>query len=62
MFPRRLSIPRAQATVAGAFLRAIGQGKSYQEAAAFANKAASVLVSSFGARLPIQIVKEKLVA
>lgn len=47
---------------AGAFLYAINNGSSYAEAAAFANHAASVLVSSFGARLPIEIVQEKLLA
>lgn len=47
---------------AGAFLWAIGNGKTYEEAAAFANLAASVLVSSFGARLPIDLVKSKLLA
>ena len=36
---------------AGAFLHAIGDGKSYREAAIFANKAASVVVSQFGPRL-----------
>lgn len=47
---------------AGAFLHQIGQGKSFEEAAAFANKAASLLVSSFGARLPIADVKSRLIA
>jgi len=45
---------------AGAFLWAVGRGQSYEDAASFANLAASVLVSSFGARLPIALVKEKL--
>ncbi|MEX2327124.1 MAG: adenosine kinase, partial [Pseudomonadales bacterium] len=45
---------------AGAFLYAINAGMTYEEAATLANLAASVLVSSFGARLPIEIVNEKL--
>jgi sugar/nucleoside kinase (ribokinase family) len=45
---------------AGAFLYAINSGKTYEEAAAQANLAASVLVASFGARLPIELVNEKL--
>lgn len=47
---------------AGAFLYAINTGKSFPEAAAFANRAASVLVSSFGARLTMDVVKSKLLA
>lgn len=45
---------------AGAFLSAINAGHSYAEAAAFANRAASLLVSSYGARLANDVVKEKL--
>lgn len=45
---------------AGAFLYALNAGKTYEEAAALANLAASVLVASFGARLPIELVDEKL--
>lgn len=45
---------------AGAFLRKIGEGATYEDAAAFANNAASVLVSSFGARLTMDIVKSRL--
>lgn len=36
---------------AGAFLAALDQGKSYADAAAFANRAAAVVVSQFGPRL-----------
>lgn len=36
---------------AGAFLAAIDQGKSYPDAAAFANRCAAVVVSQFGPRL-----------
>ncbi len=45
---------------AGAFLWAIGQGKSYEDAAGFANLAASVLVSQFGARLPTELIRAEL--
>ena len=47
---------------AGAFLHHIGQGKTYEEAAAFANRAASLLVSSFGARLTGDVVREQLLS
>ncbi len=47
---------------AGAFLKKIGDGSSFEDAAAFANQAASLLVSSFGARLPIELVNEMLIA
>lgn len=42
---------------AGAFLAQINQGKSYGQAAAVANKAASKLVSQFGARLNLEEIK-----
>lgn len=45
---------------AGAFLYAINNGKSYTEAAAIANRAASLLVASFGARLPTDLLKREL--
>lgn len=47
---------------AGAFLYAITTGKNFAEAAAFANRAASVLVASFGARLPIDVVRSRLLS
>lgn len=47
---------------AGAFLYAINAGKTYPEAAAFANRAASVLVSSFGARLPGAVMQSQVVS
>lgn len=47
---------------AGAFLYAISAGQSYTEAAAFANRAASLLVSSFGARLPLDVVRSQLLS
>lgn len=45
---------------AGAFLYAIGTGASFESAARFANRAASLLVGSFGARLPTQVVQREL--
>jgi sugar/nucleoside kinase (ribokinase family) len=45
---------------AGAFLYALSKGKSFSEAAALANKSASILISSFGARLPIETVETEL--
>lgn len=45
---------------AGAFLHAICQGKSFAEAAALANKSASLLVTNFGARLSTRDVQTKL--
>lgn len=47
---------------AGAFLYAINKGDSYPEAAAFANRAASLLVASFGARLPMDTIKAELLS
>ena len=47
---------------AGAFLYAINTGRDFAEAAAFANRAASVLVSSFGARLTVDVVRAKLLS
>lgn len=45
---------------AGAFLYCINNGKNYEEAAAFANRAASTLVSSYGARLTMDVINEKI--
>ncbi len=45
---------------AGAFLYALSKGKSYPEAAGLANKSASLLISNFGARLPIETVESEL--
>lgn len=47
---------------AGAFLYSINNGKNYEEAAAFANRAASALVASFGARLTMDVIKEKILS
>ncbi len=47
---------------AGSFLYALSRGKSFQEAAILANKAASLLISSYGARLTADIVHQKLSA
>ena len=46
---------------AGAFLHALSNGKSFPEAAKLANKSASLLISNFGARLPIGTVESELV-
>ena len=45
---------------AGSFLFALCRGQSFQEAAILANQSASLLISNFGARLPIDIVDEHL--
>ena len=45
---------------AGAFLYQISQGLAWDKAAAFANRSASLLVSSFGARLTMDVVSEHL--
>lgn len=47
---------------AGAFLYAINAGQTFAEAASFANRAASLLVSSFGARLPMDVIRSRLLA
>lgn len=47
---------------AGAFLYAISTGKSYEEAASFANLSASVLVSSFGARLTMDVISSRILS
>ena len=45
---------------AGSFLFALCRGQSFQEAAALANRSASLLISNFGARLPMDIVETQL--
>ncbi len=45
---------------AGSFLWAMSQGQGFETAAELANKAASILVSSFGARLPQDVVTHNL--
>ncbi len=45
---------------AGAFLYALSNGQSFEQAAAFANRAAATLVASFGARLPMEAIREIL--
>ena len=45
---------------AGAFLYAIAGGAAFAQAAVLANQAASILVASFGARLPIETVEAEL--
>ena len=45
---------------AGAFLYAINTGATFADAAALANRAASLLVSSFGARLATEVVRKEL--
>jgi sugar/nucleoside kinase (ribokinase family) len=45
---------------AGAFLHALSNGKSFPDAAKLANKSASLLISNFGARLPIETVESEL--
>ena len=45
---------------AGSFLFALCRGQSFQEAAALANQSASLLISNFGARLPVDIVEAHL--
>ena len=50
----------AGAIFAGSFLHALSHGKSFPEAAQLANKSASLLISNFGARLPIETVESEL--
>ncbi len=45
---------------AGAFLYGINHGMSHVQAAKIANKAASLLVANFGARMPAEDVKALL--
>ncbi len=45
---------------AGSFLFALSRGKSFSEAAVLANKAASLLISNFGARLTPEVVNTSL--
>ncbi len=45
---------------AGSFLFALSRGKSFPEAAMLANKAASLLISNFGARLTPEVVNTSL--
>jgi sugar/nucleoside kinase (ribokinase family) len=46
---------------AGSFLFSLARGKSFSDAATLANKAASILISSFGARLDSGVVNAELV-